>query len=353
MQTTEAAGLSPSHAFHTFGDGEHLPDVTLQSSDGVEFHAHSHVLRRASTNGFGTVLPASPCAPARPDNSHSLPAAYTPLFSSPMTSFFPIDAQISVGGGAGRDLSRSIPTQCASTTPCCPAEVSAHNLCGRPPGKGALHLHPRPPVLVPNKAAVLHVILSAVYSLPIAHDTDWDTLSAALEALVSQYAIPVSVYASASSPLFRALIAHAHARPLDVYALAAECDAEDVAVAASQYLLSLQLQDIPAAWEARVGPLYIQRLFVLFLSRERALRQIVLAPPALHVSSECRSACVISREWALVAAQVVLDARYAPARLGTYSASSCAIVQARSPAFGSRGGVCACRAPRLVPAVSR
>ncbi|OBZ76566.1 hypothetical protein A0H81_03701 [Grifola frondosa] len=100
--------------------------------------------------------------------------------------------------------------------------------------------------------------------------------------------------------------------PIDVYALAAAHDLYDLAVPVSSHLLAFALPSLTDEHAARMGPLYLRRLFFLHLGRTDALKRILLPPPPPHApTSTCdfTEQKKLTRAWALASAYLAWDAR--------------------------------------------
>ncbi|KAF8524567.1 hypothetical protein BU17DRAFT_74698 [Hysterangium stoloniferum] len=165
---------------------------------------------------------------------------------------------------------------------------------------------------IPETAEVLNVILHTVYNLSCSHYApSMAVLATAVRALKS-YGVPLSTCIAASTPLFTLLLSHAPAAPLDVYALAAEHDLQQVAVSASPHLLSVPLPTLTDDIAEQMGAVYLKRLFFLHLGRSDALKRLLLPPPHPHPPTpECdfTEQKQLTRAWALASAYLAWDAR--------------------------------------------
>ncbi|KIM88283.1 hypothetical protein PILCRDRAFT_814190 [Piloderma croceum F 1598] len=145
----------------------------------------------------------------------------------------------------------------------------------------------------------------------VRYSPSFDTLVQALSALRTYGATPKSVITSSNS-LHHVLLTYASSRPLDLFALAAEHDLNDLAVATSAHLLSISLSTISDEMATRIGPIYLKRLFFMHLGRAEVLRTILLPPPYPHTpTSECGYAQQnnLTRAWTLASAYLAWDAR--------------------------------------------
>jgi len=169
------------------------------------------------------------------------------------------------------------------------------------------------PILpVPERSSVLNVVLHAIYDMScVRYSPSFDTLVQALSALRTYGVTPKNVITSSNS-LYHVLLTYASSRPLDLFALAAEHDLNDLAVATSAHLLSISLSTISDEMAARIGPIYLKRLFFMHLGRAEVLRNILLPPPYPHTPTpECSYAQQnnLTRAWTLASAYLAWDAR--------------------------------------------
>ncbi|KAI0727553.1 hypothetical protein C8Q72DRAFT_795876 [Fomitopsis betulina] len=159
-----------------------------------------------------------------------------------------------------------------------------------------------PVVMVPETSGVLNIILLAIY--------DRSEISIALDAF-ARYGLSPKQYASAGQPLYDLMAFCAPLRPIDTYALAAAYDLSDVAATASAHLLSFRLSTLSDALAARMGAVYLKKLFFLHLGRMDALKRVLIEPPSTHPETPgCLAAqqTKLTRAWALATTHVVCDA---------------------------------------------
>ncbi|KZT29313.1 hypothetical protein NEOLEDRAFT_1175022 [Neolentinus lepideus HHB14362 ss-1] len=169
------------------------------------------------------------------------------------------------------------------------------------------------PVLgIPEPSPVLNVILHTVYHMSCVHySPTFPELEAAVTAM-SVYGIPLRPHITPTLPLYQHLLLHAPLAPLSLYALAAQHDLYELAVAISAHLLSLSLPSMSDELAIRMGPIYLKRLFFLHLGRADALKRLLLPPPEPHrPTAWCDSGeqKKLTRAWALAAAYLAWDAR--------------------------------------------
>lgn len=169
-----------------------------------------------------------------------------------------------------------------------------------------------PIIPLPEPSSVLNVVLHVIYNLSPAHySPTLETLCAAIDALAS-YGVPVARHCAAATPIYAMILAYAPIAPVDVYALAASHDLYELAVPASAHLLGFPLANLSDEHAARMGPLYLKRLFFLHLGRIDALKRLLLPPPHPHApTAECdfTEQKKLTRAWALASAYLAWDAR--------------------------------------------
>lgn len=171
---------------------------------------------------------------------------------------------------------------------------------------------PGAPISIPEISVTLNVILHGLYGLSCAHHfPTLDELTAAVDCMPTYGVIPKDLILP-GTPLSDLLLSHAPLQPIIVYALGAYHDIDHLAVEASSHLLAFPLSGIQDDLAARIGAVYLKRLFMLHISRLAALRDILLSPPKTHdATAECGpdSQSRRMRTWALIASSLVLEAR--------------------------------------------
>lgn len=167
-------------------------------------------------------------------------------------------------------------------------------------------------ISVPEHSAVLNIVLHCVYDLSCAlYHPSLDTLSIAVDAMAA-YGITPKDNIVPSKPLFALILNQAPIQPILAYSIAASHDILDIAVPVSSHTLSTELKSISDADAAKIGPIYLRRLFFLHLGRLEALRTLLLPPPYPH---PCTSTCDFARQkqltraWALASAYIAWEAR--------------------------------------------
>ncbi|KAL0945478.1 hypothetical protein HGRIS_000964 [Hohenbuehelia grisea] len=235
-------------AKHLQGGGE--PDLLIQSSDGALFHVHTWILNGASTNAFDGLASKA----------------------------------------------------------------------------GSTHLTTAAVSIVDEAASTLDIILRAVYRI-----REWrqdPSTNALIEAVdcFEKYGLSPASYVSAvpiteggatrfpsenRSPIFDALLSRAHDDALTIYALAGHYDLHDLAVAVSEHLLSLKMSDVDEDLALRMQTTYFMKLLMLHHERQKALKEIVEPPPAVHPptpGSGSRKHDDIQLKWKMAVANLIWDA---------------------------------------------
>ncbi len=160
-------------------------------------------------------------------------------------------------------------------------------------------------VSVPEDSPALNIVLHAIYEISCAHyRPSLDTLATAVDAM-AMYGITPKDHISPSKPLFALILNQAPIQPILAYSIAASHDITDMAVPVSSHTLSLHLQCL--TWEvvAKIGPIYLRRLYFLHLGRLEALRKLLLLPPHLHPSTrtcDFTDQKRLTRAWTLASA---------------------------------------------------
>ncbi|CDO71378.1 hypothetical protein BN946_scf184908.g136 [Trametes cinnabarina] len=167
-------------------------------------------------------------------------------------------------------------------------------------------------ISLPEVATVVNIILHAVYDMSCAHyRPNLDTLITAVDAMAA-YGISPKQHIAPSTSLYSLILSQAPIQPIMVYALAATHDLYDLAVPVSSHLLSFPLYTLTDDLAARIGPVYLKRLFFLHLGRLDALKRLLLPPPQPHSPTEdCDfvEQKKLTRAWALASAYLAWDAR--------------------------------------------
>jgi hypothetical protein len=134
-----------------------------------------------------------------------------------------------------------------------------------------------------------------------------ETLNNALHAMHT-YGLP-PLEQDDSSDIQGALLKHAQASPIKVYALGAAFGLEYTCVAASQNSLQRPLDGITEADALIMGPIYIRRLYRLHANLGERIKELVGPTPSGHnANNRCGEAeqLRVSNAWRLVVADVLL-----------------------------------------------
>ncbi|KAL0949775.1 hypothetical protein HGRIS_009814 [Hohenbuehelia grisea] len=170
----------------------------------------------------------------------------------------------------------------------------------------------QPILKVPEQSTVLNVILHAVYDMSCAHySPTLDILSTAIDRFPA-YGLQPAARIKPQNPLYSLLLSYAPLQPLELYALAAAHDLNELAVTTSSHLLGYPLATLTDEMATRIGPIYLKRLFFLHFGRVEALKRILLPPPHPHPPTpwcDFTEQKKLTRAWALASAYLAWDAR--------------------------------------------
>ncbi|KAF9032273.1 hypothetical protein BDZ89DRAFT_948306 [Hymenopellis radicata] len=166
---------------------------------------------------------------------------------------------------------------------------------------------------VPEKSAVLSIILHAIYEMSFGSAECGPSLSALITSvnLFPKYGLEAKTCLKAGTHLYNAVFDYSPHTPLLVFTFAARLDLEDLAVASSEYTLSCTPNDITEGMLNDIGTRYLRRLFQLQRRRTEALRNLLLAPLQLHPSvKECPPAVQVrtNNDWKRATASLVYTA---------------------------------------------
>ncbi|KAF8915832.1 hypothetical protein CPB85DRAFT_1251189 [Mucidula mucida] len=165
-------------------------------------------------------------------------------------------------------------------------------------------------VHIPETAMVLSILFAAIYGIKLADIYPIDTLIHAID-LFPRYGVQPKAYVWPSASIYQAIRDQTPLAPFQVYALASRYDLEELAVAASQYLLNLCLQSITDEMTDLVHPKYLLRLFHLHSKRKDTLRNILSEPLETHSPTlSCNYLAYerLQRAWFLAVACLLWDA---------------------------------------------
>ena len=179
-------------------------------------------------------------------------------------------------------------------------------------GPGLTQAKPVPIIPVSETADVVNVLLHTIYCISCGqYNPSVAVLIATITAL-KKYGVSLRDHINPNTPLFPILTAQAAFHGIELYMVAAENDLQDIAVAVSAHLLSFHLPTVTDEMAARMGPIYLKRLFFLHINRTQVLQKLMLTPPAAHPPTfECGmdEQQRLMRAWALACASLAWDAR--------------------------------------------
>lgn len=169
-----------------------------------------------------------------------------------------------------------------------------------------------PAIIVPEDSHVLNIVLHLLYMIPCSQFCpSVDVISKAIGAL-KRYGVSIKSFATPDTCLYNLILSRAPLHPIELYAIAAEYDLHDLAVAISPHLMSFNLATLTDEVVTQIGAMYLKRLFFLHLGRNEALKRLLFTPPALHgPTPQCDfiEQKKLTRAWALAAAYLAWDAR--------------------------------------------
>ncbi|THH21313.1 hypothetical protein EUX98_g8409 [Antrodiella citrinella] len=164
-------------------------------------------------------------------------------------------------------------------------------------------------ISVPEDAILFNVVIHTIYHLSCCeYNPPLDILLSAVNVL-KRYGIHPQDVVVPTMPLYEHILLEAPRKPLDVFIVAAENRLEDLAVATSAHLHSLQLPDITDEMAERIGSLYLKRLIQLHVDRANDLKRALLDTPKTHLDTvDCGyvEQKNLERAWALAAANLLL-----------------------------------------------
>ena len=165
---------------------------------------------------------------------------------------------------------------------------------------------------LPEDSHVLNIVLHLLYMIPCPQFCpSVDVISRSVGALI-RYGFSIQDFAAPDTCLHNLILSRAPLHPIEFYAIAAEHNLYDLAVAISPHLMSFNLATLTDEVAAQMGPIYLRRLFFMHLGRNEALKRLLFTPPALHgPTPQCNfpEQKKLTRAWALAVAYLAWDAR--------------------------------------------
>jgi hypothetical protein len=143
-------------------------------------------------------------------------------------------------------------------------------------------------IRIPELSDVLEVVGLFLYGR--AFDAQIPPLRTLINALhaMSRYDIDPHPYLVPGNPCYDNLLSYSPRFPLEVYTLAAQLDAEPLAIATSTYLLSMSMSTITDEMALQIGARYLKRLMDLHHTRSKLLVDALFEPPRPHAPTrEC------------------------------------------------------------------
>jgi hypothetical protein len=184
-----------------------------------------------------------------------------------------------------------------------------------PVSDGGVH----PELILLEDSHVLNIVLHLLYMIPCSQFCpSVDVISRTVGALI-QYGVSIQSFAAPDTCLHNLILSRAPLHPIEFYAIAAEHNLYDLAVAISPHLMSFNLATLSDEVATQIGPIYLKRLFFMHLGRNEALKRLLFTPPALHgPTPQCNfpEQKKLTRAWALAVAYLAWDARPGLLRYG-------------------------------------
>lgn len=131
-----------------------------------------------------------------------------------------------------------------------------------------------PIINIPESSPVINILLHTVYGMSCMHYCHSLADISAAVAACRVYGFSFEKYLALDTPLFQTIISYAPISPLDIYILAASHSLHELAVATSSHLLSFQLQTLTDEMAAKIGPVYLKKLFFLHYGRTEAVSSV-------------------------------------------------------------------------------
>ncbi|KAF7797127.1 hypothetical protein EIP86_008319 [Pleurotus ostreatoroseus] len=166
---------------------------------------------------------------------------------------------------------------------------------------------------LPEESATVNAVLHVIYGLAFdAQSIGFDVALAAVEAMKT-YWISLHTYMAPRTALFDLFMRQAPYNALEVFSVAAENELEALAVATSPFMIRFRPEDVPDEFAARMGSVYMKRVWTVRNRRINVMSDIIRTPPQPHPSG--RGCCAPSNEqgsiraWSLAGAQLAQDFR--------------------------------------------
>jgi hypothetical protein len=121
-----------------------------------------------------------------------------------------------------------------------------------------------------------------VYDLPFECNYSNEDLIKSIDAL-KKYGFSLHHHVAPESQLYRYILSLATPFPVDMYALTAKYDLNDLATQISPRLLSYNLSNLTDELTEMMGVTYLRRLLFLQLGRIEALKRLLSPPSPYHL----------------------------------------------------------------------
>jgi hypothetical protein len=158
-----------------------------------------------------------------------------------------------------------------------------------------------------------------VYEFPSADCLSSDEeITQTIRALV-KYGYSLQNFAGIGMPLYNMILGRSHTSPLDMYAICANYQLNDLFAPIAPHVLSYDLLAMTEEQAERIGPINLRKLISLYIERMNELKALLSSPILLNhdPSSDCeiREQDFLKGAWSLGTKALAWDSR--PGKLQT------------------------------------
>lgn len=167
-------------------------------------------------------------------------------------------------------------------------------------------------VLLEEPSPVVNLFLHLIYNLLYnQHFAAAEEIAQSVDAL-NKYGFSLQLLTQSWSELYKLMLERAHTHSIEMYALAAKYNLDNLAIAISPYVLSFELSELADETVEKMGAVYLRRLMFLHLGRVQALKQLLEPLPEFHESTRTcgfSQQRQLTRAWSLAIASLAWDVR--------------------------------------------
>lgn len=166
---------------------------------------------------------------------------------------------------------------------------------------------------LPETANTLDIVFSAAYGFSsdsLSHYSSMENLIVLLD-IMRKYGLPPQTHLAQGTTLFHAFLNYVPLHPIEIYAVAASHNLEDLAAVASSYTLTTSIDDTPFHMASQIGTHYFYRLLVLHGSRLeflKAMFDVVLYPHTAKPYCSPENRLITGRAFHLAGMQIFFKA---------------------------------------------